>query len=138
MSSNSLILKIFLVIISFFSTNIFAESIKEFDRLIVNGTRLDQNNVEDLPLNISVITTEDIKLSPAKTLPELLSLQPGIQKRSEFGNHAVRVDIDIRGFGARATQNTLILLDGKRINDNDQSTINFSSIPIKNIERIET
>ena len=137
MSSNSLILKIFLVIISFFSTNIFAESIKEFDHLIVNGTRLDQNNVEDLPLNISVITTEDIKLSPAKTLPELLSLQPGIQKRSEFGNHAVRVDIDIRGFGARATQNTLILLDGKRINDNDQSTINFSSIPIKNIERIE-
>ena len=31
----------------------------------------------------------------------------------------------------------MILLDGKRLNDNDQSSINYSSIPIKNIERIE-
>ena len=121
----------------FISYSSFAESIKRFEGLIVNGTRLDQNNIEDLPLNISVITAEEIKLSPAKTLPELLSQEPGIQKSSQFGNHAVRSDIDIRGFGARGTQNTLILLDGKRLNDNDQSTINFSAIPMENIERIE-
>jgi iron complex outermembrane receptor protein len=121
----------------FISYNTFAENIKRFEGLIVNGTRLDQNNIEDLPLNISIITAEEIKLSPAKTLPELLSMESGIQKSSQFGNHAVRSDIDIRGFGARGTQNTLILLDGKRLNDNDQSTINFSAIPIENIERIE-
>jgi len=136
-SSNNIIPKIFLVIISFYSINIFADSVKEFDRLIVSDTRLDQKNLKDLPLNISIITSEEIKLSPAETLPELLSLQSGIQKRSQFGNHAVRSDIDIRGFGARATQNTLILLDGKRLNNNDQSTINFSAIPMESIERIE-
>ena len=128
------VLFIFIYVISY---NTFAENIKRFEGLIVNGTRLDQNNIEDLPLNISVITAEEIKLSPAKTLPELLSQEPGIQKSSQFGNHAVRSDIDIRGFGARGTQNTLILLDGKRLNDNDQSTINFSAIPMENIERIE-
>jgi len=136
-SPNNSVLKVFLVIISFVSTNIFAKNVDKLDRLIVSGTRLNQNNIKDLPLNISVITSEDIRLTPAKTLPDLLSLLPGIQKRSQFGNHAVRSDIDIRGFGARGTQNTLILLDGKRLNDNDQSTINFSAIPMKNIERIE-
>ena len=128
---------IFLLVISISSSNIFADSINELDRLIVNGTRLDQNNITDLPLNISIITAEDINLSPAKTIPELLSLQPGIQKISQFGNHAVRSNIDIRGFGARGVENTLILLDGKRLNDNDQSSVNFSAIPMKNIERIE-
>ena len=128
---------IFLLVISISSSNIFADNINELDRLIVNGTRLDQNNITDLPLNISVITAEDINLNPAKTIPELLSLQPGIQKISQFGNHAVRSNIDIRGLGARGVENTLILLDGKRLNDNDQSSINFSAIPMKNIERIE-
>ena len=40
----------------FISYSSFAESIKRFEGLIVNGTRLDQNNIEDIPLNISVIT----------------------------------------------------------------------------------
>ena len=47
---------IFLLVISISSSNIFADSINELDRLIVNGTRLDQNNITDLPLNISIIT----------------------------------------------------------------------------------
>ena len=128
---------ILFIFVFFISYNTFAENIERFEGLIVNDTRLDQNNIKDLPLNISVITAEEIKLSPAKTLPELLSQEPGIQKNSQFGNNAVRSNIDIRGFGARGTQNTLILLDGKRINDNDQSTINFSAIPMKNIERVE-
>ena len=125
------------IFVYFISYNTFAVNLKRFEGLIVNGTRLNQNNIEDLPLNISIITAEEIKLSSAQTLPELLSQEPGIQKSSQFGNHAVRSDIDIRGFGARGTQNTLILLDGKRLNDNDQSTINFSAIPMENIERIE-
>ena len=80
---------IFLLVISISSSKIFADSINELDRLIVNGTRLDQNNITDLPLNISIITAEDINLSPAKTIPELLSLQPGIQKISQFGNQFI-------------------------------------------------
>ena len=128
---------LYLMIVFSLSVNSLADEVKEFSKLIVNGTRLDQNNIENLPLNISVITAEDINLSPAKTIPELLSFQPGIQKISQFGNHAVRSNIDIRGFGARGVENTLILLDGKRLNDNDQSSINFSAIPMKNIERIE-
>ena len=44
-----------------FSISSFAENIKKFDRLIVNGTRLDQTDIENLPLNISIISSEEIK-----------------------------------------------------------------------------
>ncbi len=59
---------ILFIFVFFISYNTFAENIERFEGLIVNDTRLDQNNIKDLPLNISIITAEEIKLSPAKTL----------------------------------------------------------------------
>ena len=42
----------------------------------------------------------------------------------------------MRGFGETAKSNTLILINGRRLNDVDMSTIN-SHIPTESIERIE-
>src|SRR5262245_6479206 len=68
----------------------------------------------------SVITAEDIARSPAQTIPELLSQQPGIQVRNRFGSvNAAQTTVDIRGFGATATSNTLVLVNGRRLNDID-------------------
>lgn len=106
------------------------------DPLTVISTRLDKD-ILYTPKNITIITSDQIERSPAKTVPEILSLEAGIQSRSLFGNTAVRSTVDIRGFGASSTQNTLILLDGRRLNDIDLSAINYAAIPIHNIERIE-
>ncbi|MCZ6804043.1 MAG: TonB-dependent receptor [Proteobacteria bacterium] len=119
----------------FFSNFVFAEN-TELNPLTVIATRLD-DEVAHTPKNITIITSDQIEQSPAKTIPELLSLEAGILSRSLFGNSAVRSTIDIRGFGASSTQNTLILLDGRRLNDIDLSSINYTAIPIHNIERIE-
>ena len=43
----------------------------------------------------------------------------------------------MRAFGSVADENTLILVDGRRVKDNDLSAVNWSSIPLKFIERIE-
>ena len=85
----------------------------------------------------TIISAEQIRQSPAKTLPELLSLEAGIFSRSLYGNNAARATIDMRGFGATSGQNTLILLDGRRLNDVDLSAVDFSAIPLATIERIE-
>jgi len=45
--------------------------------------------------------------------------------------------VDLRGFGITGTQNTLILLDGRRLADNDLSGVQWSAIPLAAIERIE-
>ena len=43
----------------------------------------------------------------------------------------------MRGFGIFGDQNTLVLLDGRRISENEQTTVNWSAIPLAAIERIE-
>jgi iron complex outermembrane receptor protein len=112
-----------------------AETVRT-DPVLVTATRL-SDDVTKLPSPITILTAEEIQKSPAKTLPELLALTPGIDKRSYYGNFAARDSVDMRGFGATATSNTLILLNGRRLNDIDMSAIDFSAIPRESIERIE-
>ena len=112
----------------------FADTTPESDTVVITASRLSE--LLSLPANISIITAEDIKNSPSKTLPELLAQEVGVNTTSFF-SHGSRASIDMRGFGETATQNTLILLDGRRLNDIDLSSINFSAIPVENIERIE-
>ena len=91
----------------------------------------------DTPVNVTVITAEDIKNSPAKTLPDLLSEQAGINVQDFFGNNAATTTVDMRGFGVTGGQNTLILIDGRRLGDIDLSGVQWSAIPFAAIERIE-
>src|SRR6266566_520064 len=86
----------------------------------------------------AVITAEDISRSPAQTLQEIIAQTPGVQLTSLFGGvNGARTNVDIRGFGAFATSNTLLLINGRRVNDVDIQGVNFSTIPRDSIERIE-
>jgi iron complex outermembrane receptor protein len=104
--------------------------------VIVTATRFEDRYL-DRPVNVSIITAEDIKRSTAKTVPDLLSEQAGIVIHDFFGNNAATTTVDLRGFGITGTQNTLILLDGRRLADNDLSGVQWSAIPLAAIERVE-
>ena len=106
------------------------------DEVVVTATRFKDKYV-DTPVNVTVITAEDIKNSTAKTLPDLLSEQAGITIHDLFGNNAATTTVDMRGFGVTGGQNTLILLDGRRLGDIDLSGVQWSAIPFAAIERIE-
>jgi iron complex outermembrane receptor protein len=86
----------------------------------------------------TVITAEDIARSPAQTLPEIIAQVPGVQLQSFYGGvGGVGTSVDLRGFGAFATANTLLLINGRRVNDIDLQGVDFSTIPRDSIERIE-
>lgn len=86
----------------------------------------------------SVITAEEIERTPAESLQEILSRQPGVQTWSTFGAvNGARTVIDIRGFGAAAPSNTLVLIDGRRLTDVDLAGVDLAAIPRQSIERIE-
>jgi iron complex outermembrane receptor protein len=104
--------------------------------VIVTATRFEDRYL-DKPVNTTVITAEDIRKSTAKTVPDLLSEQAGVVIHDFFGNNAAATSVDLRGFGVTGTQNTLILLDGRRVSDNDLSGVQWSAIPLAAIERIE-
>ncbi len=106
------------------------------DEILVTATRFNED-ARDLPINSTVITREEIARSTATTLPEILAQHAGIGMRDLFGNNASDSTIDLRGFGAAAGQNTLVLVDGRMLNDIDLSGVVWSSIPLSAIERIE-
>ena len=104
--------------------------------VIVTATRFPEMASSAQP-GVTVITAQDIRNSAAKTVPDLLSEQAGISVRDLFGNNASSTTVDMRGFGASGTQNTLILIDGRRVNDVDLSGVQWSAVPLSAIDRIE-
>ena len=107
------------------------------EAIVVTATRFSDAD-PSVPSNISVITRQDIRNSPARSAPELLGSYAGVFV-SQMGGGALGRDatVDLRGFGSTATSNTLILVDGLRVNPVDMGTIIWSSIPLENVERIE-
>ena len=86
----------------------------------------------------SVITAEEIEHSPAQSLPDILSQAAGVQVMHLFGSPIGTSDmVDLRGFGAFAQSNVLILVNGRRFQDLDSQGFDFSTIPLNSIERIE-
>ena len=86
----------------------------------------------------SVITAREIDRSPAQSLPDLLARETGVQILHQTGNPlGVNDAVDLRGFGAFATSNVLILVNGRRYQDFDLQGFDFSTIPRNSIERIE-
>jgi iron complex outermembrane recepter protein len=86
----------------------------------------------------TVITADQIAHSPSQTVPEIIAQVPGVQLQSLFGGvNGAKTSVDIRGFGAVATANTLVLVNGRRLNDIDMAGVDLSTIPLQSIERIE-
>lgn len=86
----------------------------------------------------AVITSEDIARSPAQTVQEIIARTPGVQLTSFYGGvNGAGTSVDVRGFGAFATANTLVLINGRRLNDIDMAGVDISTIPRDSIERIE-
>lgn len=106
------------------------------DVVVITAPRFPED-VRRLPASVTVITRQDIARSAARTIPELLSAEAGITVKDFYGNNAAATSIDLRGFGITGTQNTLILLDGRRLNDFDLSGVQWSAVPVSGIDRIE-
>jgi len=104
--------------------------------VVVTATRFAEP-VGERPVNLGVISRDEIARSAARTVPELLSTQPGIAVRELFGGGSSGATVDLRGFGSVAAQNTLILVDGRPLNDIDLGGVAWSSLPLSAIERIE-
>ncbi len=86
----------------------------------------------------TVITADDIAHSPVQSLPDILAQVPGVQLQTPYGGpNGAKTSVDLRGFGAFASDNTLFLLNGRRLNDVDKAGFDLTTIPLDSIERIE-
>jgi len=103
--------------------------------VVVTATRYEEL-ISEVPAHVTVITKEEIQNSPAQNIPELLRTVTGIHVNDIAGNNR-NYTVDLRGFGETASSNTLVLVDGRRINQADLSGVDWTEIPLERVERIE-
>ena len=103
--------------------------------VVVSGTRSEQSTVT-VPASIDVITREQIESSGASHIVDVLRGRGGVQITDQFGDGS-RAFIGIRGFGETANANTLVLVDGRRLNNTDIGNPDLNSISLRDVQRIE-
>src|SRR5512139_2186017 len=103
--------------------------------VVVTGTR-DLQEIRKIPANVTVITQEEIQRSNAQTVIDLTRSEVGVVVRDFYGT-GKSASVDIRGFGETGPLNTLVLVDGRRVNEIDLSGVDWTQIPLDQIERVE-
>src|SRR5262249_21350609 len=102
------------------------------DEIVVTATRLPQPRSRTLQ-PVAIITAEDIAQSGQQTLVEVLQALGGVEISSN-GGAGQPSSVFIRG--ANSNQ-TLVLVDGMKMNSPSLGTTPFENIPLSQIERIE-
>ena len=101
--------------------------------VVITATRAEED-IDKISSNVTVITQEEIKKSTATTVQDLLRSEDGLIVTDLFGT-GTKSTVDMRGFTRGL--NTVILIDGRRLNEIDLSGVDWNTIPMENIERIE-
>lgn len=107
----------------------------EMDAVVVTASR-EEETIGDIPRHITVITAEEIAAATSNHVVDLLAREAGVTLQSLNGSDK-NASVDIRGMGATAANNVVVLVDGVRQNSSDLSGTDFSSIALDQIERIE-
>jgi iron complex outermembrane receptor protein len=112
----------------------FSTAFAQDDAVVVTATRF-ADTKRNLPVGVTVITAEDIERSASSNLGDILAQYGLLQIRDLAGTQNPQVDL--RGMGITGDQNTLIMIDGLRISENELVSAQLSAVPLDSIERIE-
>lgn len=107
----------------------------DLEKIVVTPYRYTES-LANTPASVSVIDSDQISKSNVSTTVDLLSELSGVVVKDWTGNGS-KAAVDIRGFGEQSALNTLVLVDGRRVNEIDLSGVSWRQIPLEQIERIE-
>ncbi|CQR74453.1 Fe(3+) dicitrate transport protein FecA precursor [Sporomusa ovata DSM 2662] len=110
----------------------------ELDTYTVKASRYKETSTDtlsDLSVNNKyVVTKEDIERKQARTVAQALNGIPGLMVTQLAGGHE---RFDMRGQGATAASNVIVLYNGIPLNSIDMAGVNTRQIAVEQIERIE-
>lgn len=108
----------------------------ELEPVVVTATRSEGSGIP-IPAGISIVGRGEIEASGARSLADLLRARAGVHVSDLFGDGS-SATIDMRGFGATAVSNTLVLVDGRPLNNtSDIAVLDLSLVGLDNVERVE-
>src|SRR5690606_21780786 len=112
----------------------FADESKKLETVYVSATRSETVPVP-VATQIKIISAEDISISGAKLLTDVLRTQAGMQLSDMDGSGMRSVSISMRGLSG--ANNVLVLVDGRKLNNPSQEGPALNAIALRDIERIE-
>ena len=88
---------------------------------------------------VIIVDKEEISKNINKNIHEIIERYSGIKSRSIYGvgTSGSKTTIDMRGMGAQAKSNVLLLINGQRLNNIDMSEVDYPIFPLESVERIE-
>lgn len=86
--------------------------------------------------NVTVLSARDIARASATSVADLLATEANLSLQSYFGSGR-GATLDMRGMGATASSNVLIVVDGVVLNENDLSGANLSSLSLTELRQVE-
>jgi outer membrane receptor protein involved in Fe transport len=110
-----------------------------FETVTVTPTRTEQK-VVDTPASVNVVTSEDIKTSPALVADDVLRNVPTFslfRRTSSLVAQPTTQGVSLRGIGPSGQSRTLVLLDGIPFNDPFGGWVYWTRVPLESVDRIE-
>jgi iron complex outermembrane receptor protein len=123
-----------ITVIILFYVNLTAAA-TELESVTVTATRFEQTDVP-FPGSIQIIDAGEIRRSGVAGVADALRAAGGLQVSDLYGEGS-RATVSMRGFGGNAQANTLILVDGRRLNNADLGAPDLNSVSLKDVDRIE-
>ncbi len=107
-----------------------------FGEPVTTGATGVPQRASDVPLNMTILSADDIRRSAARTIPDLLRQVPGVNVRQNSHGH---YDVGIRGYNQAYNERLLVLLDGRPVYQDFYGFVAWNAIPVSlnEIKQIE-
>lgn len=106
------------------------------EEVVVTGSRTSRP-VTQSPGSIQIVTPVLLHQTPAQSVDDILSMLSGVNTTRSDGMSTMHTNVSIRGLAGDEQGRTLVLFDGIPINTSDEGSVNWNSIHMDNIQRIE-
>jgi iron complex outermembrane receptor protein len=104
--------------------------------ITVTGTRT-ATELDRSPVSTSLVTREEAETRNVFEVDQILSLIEGVNGARGKGPADSDFGIGLRGFSGSTQSRTLILLDGQPLNNAYIGAVNWSLLPVSEVERVE-
>jgi len=110
------------------------KEVHTLDEIVVTATKTEKR-IEDAPGTVTIITDKEMALRDIDTLDDALEYVKGTFVKRNKGLMDSTASVRMRGFSG--DQYTLILFDGQPLNDAYTGGLEWGTLPVEGIEKIE-
>src|SRR2546426_2416471 len=108
------------------------------EEVTVTASRTDQR-LGDVPASVSVLSSEEIRQSPAVVADDVLRRIPTFslfRRTSSLSSHPTSQGVSLRGVGPSGVSRTLVLLGGTPLNDPFGGWVYWARVPLEDTDRL--